>query len=91
MEAKAFYTTIALATLLGVLMNFSPINPIKALFWTAVINGVVAVPVMVVMMLLVSNRKVMHKFAIGSVLKAVGWTATLAMTVAAVAMAFTAI
>ena len=44
-RAKAFYVTIALATSLGVLLNFSPIDPIKALFWSAVINGVVAVPV----------------------------------------------
>jgi Mn2+/Fe2+ NRAMP family transporter len=90
MEAKAFYTTIALATIFGVIINFSPINPIKALFWTAVINGVVAVPVMVVMMLLVSNKKVMHKFTVGRGLKAVGWAATLVMAAAAIAMAITA-
>ncbi len=55
-RAKAFYAVIAVATLLGVLLNFSPIDPIKALFWSAVINGVVAVPVMVLMMMLASNR-----------------------------------
>ena len=43
-KAKKFYAAIAMATLLGVLLNFSPINPIKALYWSAVINGVAAVP-----------------------------------------------
>ena len=47
MEAKAFYATVALATLVGMILNFTPMNPIKALYWSAVINGVVAVPVMV--------------------------------------------
>ena len=49
-RAKAFYWTIAVATGLGVLLNYSPIDPIKALFWSAVINGVVAVPVMALLM-----------------------------------------
>src|SRR5260370_31779248 len=51
LDAKAFYGTIAVATLIGVLINFIDIDPIKALFWSAVLNGVVAVPLMVVMML----------------------------------------
>ena len=52
LQAKAFYTTIAIATLIGVALNFTSFNPIQALFWSPVINGVVAVPVMVLMMLL---------------------------------------
>ena len=55
-RAKAFYGTVAVATLIGLGLNFSPIDPIKALFWSAVINGVVAVPVMVLMMHLSSHR-----------------------------------
>ena len=51
-QGKAFYATIAVAMLGGAALNFAPINPIKALFWSAVINGVVAVPVMAVMMLM---------------------------------------
>jgi Mn2+/Fe2+ NRAMP family transporter len=64
-RAKAFYAAIAVATLLGVLLNNSPIDPIKALFWSAVINGVVAVPVMALMMHLSSNRTAMGRFKLG--------------------------
>ena len=52
MEARAFYATVALATLVGMILNFTPVNPIQALYWSAVTNGVVAVPVMIVMMLM---------------------------------------
>src|SRR6476469_4811922 len=62
LEAKAFYAAVALATMVGALINFSHINPIKALYWSAVINGVVAVPVMAVMMMMTANRKVMGSF-----------------------------
>ncbi|MCW3477152.1 NRAMP family divalent metal transporter [Limobrevibacterium gyesilva] len=84
--AHAFYATIAIATLIGVLINFSPIDPVKALFWSAVINGVVAVPVMVMTMLLASRRAVMAQFALGTPLKTMGWVATGVMTAAAVGM-----
>ncbi len=85
-RAKAFYGTIAVATLLGALMNFSPLDPIKALFWSAVVNGVVAVPVMVMMMVLASRQAVMGQFALHPALKTVGWLATLTMLAAAVGM-----
>jgi Mn2+/Fe2+ NRAMP family transporter len=49
----------------GAALNFAPVNPIKALFWSAVINGVVAVPVMAVMMLMGRNRKIMGEFVLG--------------------------
>src|ERR1700736_6554649 len=64
MRAKAFYLSIATATFIGILINFSPINPIKALYWSAVINGVVAVPVMAIMMLMAVNPKVMGGFTV---------------------------
>jgi NRAMP (natural resistance-associated macrophage protein)-like metal ion transporter len=88
-EAVAFYATIALATMMGVVINFSSISPIKALFWSAVINGVVAVPVMAVMMLMAANPKVMGKFRIAGPLKLIGWTATIIMVGAAVGMGIT--
>jgi Mn2+/Fe2+ NRAMP family transporter len=86
LNAKAFYATIAVATGVGMIIGFSPIDPIKALFWSAVINGVVAVPVMVVMMLMTANKKMMGRFVIGGYLKIVGWLATGVMAVAAIVM-----
>jgi Mn2+/Fe2+ NRAMP family transporter len=85
-EAKPFYGVIAAGTLIGALINFSGIDPIKALFWSAVINGVVAVPVMVMMMLMASGRKIMGDFTLPLVLKIVGWLATAIMGAAAVGM-----
>ena len=85
-EAKEFYAIIALATLGGVLLNFTSIDPIKALFWSAVINGVIALPIMVVMMLLGSNTRVMGRFTIGKRLRWLGWLATTVMGAAVVAM-----
>ncbi len=82
-RAKAFYGAIAVATLLGVGLNFSAIDPIKALFWSAVINGVVAVPVMAMMMHLSSHRPAMGDFKLPLGLKIVGWIATAVMAAAA--------
>ena len=75
-----------MATLIGAGLNFTPIDPIKALFWSAVINGVVAVPVMVMVMLLASRRAVMGEFALPMALKIIGWLATAVMAVASVGM-----
>ena len=85
-RAKAFYGTVAIAMAVGALLNISPLDPIKALFWSAVVNGVVAAPVMAMMMILASRRAVMGQFALQPGLKALGWTATLAMLLAAGAM-----
>ena len=85
-RAKAFYATIVAATAVGALMNFTPINPIKALFWAAVINGVVAVPVMVVMMLMAQRRSIMGAFTINGALKLFGWLATAVMAASVLAM-----
>jgi NRAMP (natural resistance-associated macrophage protein)-like metal ion transporter len=89
-QAKAFYATLTLATMIGVLINFSPINPIKALYWSAVINGVVAVPVMIIMMLMTENPRIMGKYPVHDGLRMVGWMSTAVMAVAAGAMAVTA-
>jgi NRAMP (natural resistance-associated macrophage protein)-like metal ion transporter len=90
-RAKAFYATIAIATLAGIAIIFSPIDPIKALFWTAIINGVVAVPVMAMMMLIAANKKVMTKFAVDGVLKYIGWIATAVMAAASIGMGVTSV
>jgi NRAMP (natural resistance-associated macrophage protein)-like metal ion transporter len=85
-EAKAFYATIVVGTLIGVGFNFVHIDPIKALFWTAVINGVVAVPLMVVMMVMTTQPRVMGRFTLPRPLRIVGWISTAAMTVAVLTM-----
>lgn len=85
-EAKGFYAIIGLATLLGIAIDWSPLDPIKALFWSAVINGVVAVPIMVAMMIVVSRRQVMGRFVASPLLLTLGWVATATMGAAAVAM-----
>jgi len=78
-EALAFYFSLAVATLLGIGLNITPIDPIKALYWSAVINGVVAAPVMVVLMLMTAQTKIMGEFTIGGWLRALGWLSTAAM------------
>ena len=91
LEAKAFYLTLAVATVVGMALDFTAINPISALFWSAVINGVVAVPIMIILMLLASNPAVMRQFVIGRTLKVLGWTATAAMTASVIGMVATAL
>jgi len=85
-RAKAFYATIVAATAIGALMNFTPINPIQALYWAAVTNGVVAVPVMAVMMLMSRRKSIMGVFTITPGMAVVGWVATAAMGLAVIAM-----
>jgi NRAMP (natural resistance-associated macrophage protein)-like metal ion transporter len=89
-EATEFYAIIAFATLGGLLLDFTPIDPIKALFWSAVINGVIAVPIMIVMMLMAGRADVMGPFVIKRRLKFLGWLATAAMALAVVTMLVTA-
>jgi Mn2+/Fe2+ NRAMP family transporter len=86
MEAKAFYAVICVATIVGIIMNFTPIDPIRALYWSAVINGIVAVPVMAVMMWLSAAPKVMGDFVVTGWAWILGWIATGVMLVAVVAM-----
>jgi Mn2+/Fe2+ NRAMP family transporter len=78
-DASAFYATLAAATVLGMAITLTPLNPIQALYWSAVINGLVAVPVMIVMMLMTVQPRVMGKFTIAGWLRRLGWTATAAM------------
>jgi NRAMP (natural resistance-associated macrophage protein)-like metal ion transporter len=88
-RAKQFYIIIAVATIVGMLINFIGINPIAALFWTAVINGVLAPPLLVLLMLIANNRKVMGERVNGPGLNIIGWFATLVMFAAAIALFFT--
>jgi NRAMP (natural resistance-associated macrophage protein)-like metal ion transporter len=85
-EARRFYGVLAVATLVGLALNFVGINPIRALFWSAVLNGIVSVPLMVVTMFMAVNPKVMGQFTLPRGLKAVGWIATLVMLAASIGL-----
>ncbi|WP_234892390.1 NRAMP family divalent metal transporter [Agrobacterium vitis] len=85
-EAVGFYSVIAAATIFGLGLEFAPIDPIKALFWSAVINGFVAVPIMIAMMVVVGSRKRMKEFVAPTSMLVFGWAATAVMGVAAIAM-----
>jgi NRAMP (natural resistance-associated macrophage protein)-like metal ion transporter len=86
LDAKAFYAAIAISTLIGILINFVGLDPIKALFWSAVINGVVAVPLMIIIMLMAMRPEVMGQFVLPRPLWVMGWLCTATMTVAVAIM-----
>ena len=86
MRAKQFYAIIAISTLIGIALDFTSIDPIKALYWSAVINGVISVPIMAVMMLMAVRPEIMGRFVISSSLRLLGWVATLLMAAAVGAM-----
>ena len=86
LEARGFYGILAAATLIGVAVDFTNIDPIKALIWAAVVNGVIAVPIMVVMMLLAVKPDVMGPFVVKRRLLVLGWISTMVMAAAVVAM-----
>ena len=86
MQARGFYAILTVATLLGVALNFTSIDPIEALFWSAVINGVIAVPIMAIMMLLAARADVMGQFVVTSRLRVLGWLATAVMAIAVFVM-----
>jgi Mn2+/Fe2+ NRAMP family transporter len=85
-DARAFYGIIAVSVLAGLAIQYLPISPMKALFWSAVINGIVAVPLMVVIILLVSKKSVMGAFRASRPFIILGWIATAVMGAAAVWM-----
>lgn len=82
-QAKAFYGTIAVAILAGTAMNFFAIDPMQALYWSAVVNGLLAPPLMVVTMLIARNRKAMGELVISRRLAVGGWISTAVMFVVA--------
>lgn len=85
-DARGFYGVIAVSVLAGLVIQYSPINPMKALFWSAVINGMVAVPLMVVIILLASKKSVMGPFTSNWPILALAWIATAVMGLAAILM-----
>jgi Mn2+/Fe2+ NRAMP family transporter len=85
-EARGFYAVIAVSVLAALVIQYSPISPMNALFWSAVINGIVAVPLMAVIILLVSKKAVMGSFTASRPIVALGWLATLVMGTATVRM-----
>jgi Mn2+/Fe2+ NRAMP family transporter len=86
LEAKGFYGIIIIATLLGAGIDFTSIDPIKALLWSAMLNGVIAVPIMAVMMRMAVREDIMGPFVIKRRLHRLGWLATALMALAVVAM-----
>jgi Mn2+/Fe2+ NRAMP family transporter len=88
-EAVEFYGIVAVATVGGVMLNFTHLDPMRALLWSAEINGVIAVPIMVIMMLLARRADIMGRFVIRTRLRALGWAATVIMAVTVVAMVAT--
>ncbi len=90
-RARGFYTILAVATLIGLALNFIGMNPIKALFWSAVINGVAAVPIMIVMMLMTTNKKITGGLRLPTPQKVIGWIATGVMFAVAASMLATLI
>jgi len=85
-EARPFYLVVAVAILLGLAVGFTPLDPIKALLWSAVLNGVIVVPIMAAMMIVASRRNLMGDFVATLWQRLLGWTATAIMGAAAVAM-----
>ena len=85
LQAKAFYGAITLATLLGAAANMLSLNAVKALIWSAVINGVVAVPVMALLMLMSTNERIMGEFRVSRLVQVIGWSATVVMAAASLA------
>jgi len=88
-RAKLFYAVIAASTLVGMLINFAGINPISALFWTAVINGLLAPPLLIVIMLIANNKEVMGERVNGRGTNFLGWLTTAVMFAAAIGLVLT--
>jgi NRAMP (natural resistance-associated macrophage protein)-like metal ion transporter len=83
-EAKAFYATITAATVGGAALTFSPLDPVRALYWSAVVNGVLAAPLMAVMMVIAVNSRVMGRLTLPWPMIVGGWLATAAMALATI-------
>lgn len=88
-QAPAFYAVIVCSSLLGMVINFVGVNPMRALFWTAILNGFLAPPLLVVVMLIAGNRQVMGERVNGRALKLLGWATTALMFAAAVGLVLT--
>ena len=87
-QARGFYAVIGAAVLLGLGIDYSPHDPIKALYWSAVLNGVIAVPMMAAMMIVAGNKQKMGDFRVGPVLGGLGWLSTAVMAAATITMVY---
>jgi Mn2+/Fe2+ NRAMP family transporter len=85
-DARGFYGVLAVSVLAGLVIQYSPMSSMRALFWSAVINGIVAVPLMAVVIILVSRKSVMGEFTESRSIIILGWIATAIMGAAAVLM-----
>jgi Mn2+/Fe2+ NRAMP family transporter len=85
-QARGFYTVIGAAMLMGLGIDWSPLDPIEALYWSAVLNGVIAVPMMAALMVVASSRRKMGDFRAGPVLGGLGWLSTAVMAAATATM-----
>ena len=88
-QARKFYMVIAISMLVAMQINFMNINPISALFWTAVINGFLAPPLLVIIMVISNRRKIMGKWVNGPLVNVLGWATAVAMFAAAIALVVT--
>ncbi|HEY1874088.1 MAG TPA: divalent metal cation transporter [Steroidobacteraceae bacterium] len=86
-HARGFYATIALATALAVALNFTAINPMRALYWSAVLNGVIAGPLLAAVMYLATRASVMGPLQLPAGLRTLGWAATAVMSSSVAALA----
>jgi Mn2+/Fe2+ NRAMP family transporter len=84
-DARLFYGVIAVATLFGVMLNFLGIDPIKALYWSAILNGALAAPLMAAMLFIATNRRIMGKLTLSPMMRISGWVATIVMAGATLA------
>lgn len=89
-QAVGFYTVITAAVALGLVIDYSGLDPIKALYWSAVVNGVIAVPMMAAMMIVATNKAQMGQFTAGPVLRTLGWASTAVMAAATATMLYVA-
>jgi len=90
-QAHGFYGIVTIATLLGLLINFTPVTPFQMLYYTAVLNGIVAPPLMVIIMLIGNNKKIMGRYTNSKLSNIFGWFITLLMLLAALALLITII
>ena len=90
-QARGFYAVIGAAVVLGLGIDYSGLDPIKALYWSAVLNGLIAVPLMVALMVVATSRKKMGKFRVGPLLGGLGWLSTLVMAAAAATMIYVSV
>ena len=91
LEAKAFYATLSAAVVIGGGLNFIGVNPMRALYWSAVLNCVVAIPALALMVLMAGNRRIMGEFTVSAALRTVGWLAVGLMATSVAVMAATSI